>query len=75
MNIEPQDSTGQLWYMGDVVDNPPPNHCGPRNIDNDSFFNSSTFGENFQNTGLPIFSVGVTCRKGDPGCPCKGSAE
>jgi hypothetical protein len=70
MNIEPQDSTGQLWYESDVEDVPPPNHVGAKDHNDDSFFNSSFFGFTYAptwgstgvcaGTGCDMFSVGVT---------------
>jgi len=67
LNIEPQDSTGQLWYESDVEDVPPPNHFGVKNKQDDSFFDSSFFGFTFSNTlnvcggtGCDMFSIGVT---------------
>jgi hypothetical protein len=70
MYIEPQDSTGQLWYESDVEDVPPANHVGAKNHNDDSFFNSSFFGFTYgptwgssgvcAGTGCDMFSVGVT---------------
>ena len=61
--------SGAYYYLADVEDDPPPNHYGPKNVLDASYFTSSYFGYYYVptwgssgvcgGTGCDMFSVGL----------------